>query len=292
MSRGARRGSRRERRERRSKWMFRSTVAGIVVFLGVAGVLWTQISDMHPQLDAATLCPVSRAPVEEHVILLDVTDAWSPLQDAVIRQEIERVRMSLPRFARVHVYVLDRERVVFPEADMELCNPGRPDQIEQLPVLRGATADVVANPSQMWQRWETGFVARVDSLIDEVAAGVGAERSFIMETLRTAAVRAFRRPAADSPPRYVHIVSDLLQHSDAYSHYRQARWTPEDARRLADPGSLGTPSMEGAQVIVYLIDREPVGSAPGKGRSDLVAFWDAFMSAQGAVVTRVRRIEG
>jgi hypothetical protein len=285
-------GSRRRKRQLRSQRQFFIAIAGVAVFLVAAGAIWLQVRDMHPALNADTFCPLSRAPSEEHVILIDVTDAWTPIQGFAIRQEIRQIQDALPRFARVHLYVLDRARVVFPEPDLELCNPGRPDQIEELPLLRGSTAAVVANPDQMWRRWEDGFVSQMETLLDRAAAGTGAERSHIMETVRTAAVRAFNRPRPDSPPRYVHVFSDLLQHSDTYSHYRHARWTPEDAKRLADPGMLGTPSMEGAQVIVYLVDRQPVGTAPGRSRSELVTFWDTFMSAQGAAVMRVRRIEG
>jgi hypothetical protein len=113
-----------------------------------------------------------------------------------------------------------------------------------------------------------------------------------METLQGAAIEVFGTGPRSDQLRKVHIFSDLLQHSDAFSLYRDARWSPESGRRLADLSSLGTTALDGAEVYLYLVDRDQVGVMGPDYLNALVEFWDAFLAAQNATVLRVRRIEG
>lgn len=278
-------------RERRASRNMLLAALGAGAFLVAAVALFAAARQLHPELDPVTFCPVDRPVEEEHLILLDATDAWDPLQRQVILQEFRQLQSALPRFARVHLYTIERSDNPLPQPELVLCNPGRASDLEPLPILGSLTPAVVANPEQMLERWEQGFIVRMDSTLGQHADSPPADHSRIMETLRGAAVETFGRPGPDSPPRYVHVFSDLLQNSSSYSHYSAPRWTQAEAETLADPGRLGTRALEGAEIEIYLIDR-PVFSDPGRQRGDLVAFWDRYLAAQGAPVRRVARIEG
>jgi hypothetical protein len=284
--------SRKAERDRRSRRNLFFAVSGGIFFVLTAFLLFFNSQSIHPPLDELTLCPTTRAPAQEHLVILDATDPWNDLQRRVILDEISLLQGRLPRFARVHLYTIVPGAPLMPEAALMLCNPGLPGQIEELPILRGWTAAAVANPALMVDRWNTGFISRMDSVLTRYAESPTAPQSPIMEILRGASVQAFGRADSDAAPKYVHIFSDMLQHSGAYSHYSPPAWSAEVARALADPGRNGTRSLEGATVSIFLIDRPEVGRRPGQSRGALVAFWESFLAAQGAILTRVERIEG
>ena len=84
----------------------------------------------------------------------------------------------------------------------------------------------------------------------------------------------------------------MLQHTDRYSHYADTAWTAADAQLLADLSAMGTTALLGAEVHLFLLDRDFVGRGPGNSRSALLEFWHTYFAAQGATLLRVRRIEG
>ena len=282
-----------QERARREQRALRNTtilvVLGVVlVGAGMVAALW-----WNPTLDEATLCPTDRSPAGEHIVVLDATDAWNPVQARVVHQEFQRIQQSLPRFARLTLYTLGDEgahaRGAEPFAPaLSLCNPGRPDDFGAFPVLGRLAGHLLANPHAMQERWKAEFAQRLDEVLEAEAQRAGAQTSPIMETVRWATLRA-EEPAA---PGVVYLFSDLLQHSDAYSVYRARDWNVEAARALADVGRLGTRGLEGYDVEIYFIERGSELAPAHYRRGALVAFWEAFFAQQGARVTRVRRLEG
>lgn len=283
----------RGRRAARNKALAIGSVGlALLLALGFGAMLLAGRS-IQPELDAATLCPSEEHIREEHLVLLDATDPWNPLQRRVIEQTFRDLQEELPRFARIYLHTIERSGAILPQPLVLLCHPGRPEDLEGMTMLGKATDDILANPRMMRERWTEGFVNRLDSVFAAQADLPSAAQSPIMETLRGAAVEAFGRGNAESkPPRHVHIFSDMLQNSTAYSHYRAAAWDPEHAVQLADPAETGTRSLEGARVNVYLLDRPALERNPEWSRVALVRFWDRYFSAQGATLIRVERVEG
>jgi hypothetical protein len=287
-----RRLSLREERERQSRRRLTLSIAGAGAVVAVAATLFVLTRNLHPPLDPHTLCPLNQPPAEEHLVVVDATDQWTAVQQAVIMQTVRQLQEELPRFARIHLYTLDSVSSALPEGALSLCNPGRPEDLEQMPMLGSKTANVVANPAKMMEQWDSGFVARINSVMASYVHTGAASRSPLMELLHGASVQAFGLPQTESPIRRVHIFSDLLQHSQHYSHYTTIRWTEQSATQLVETGSLVSPSLEGAQVHLYLIDRPAVRQTFGQTMNGLVSFWEAYFSAQKAQVKNVKRIPG
>lgn len=291
MTYGPKRPSPRQRREQRAKRRLALAVLVVAVMCAAAGGLYYLAGEWNPRL-GQDLCPLDRPPVEHVVILLDATDPWNAVQRTVMHQEFRRLQDSIQRFARLHLYAIGPEQAGHPTALVALCNPGRPSDFADFPLIGAKGAHVVGNPATLDSIWRNAFVQTLDSVFGIVAETGTASSSPIMETLRMAAIDVFGAASGRALPRSVHLFSDLLQHSSLYSHYRSASWTTKDASRLARLDAAGTSALNGVSVHLYLLDRDITGSGPGKERSALVHFWDTFLSEQGATVVRVRRIEG
>lgn len=261
----------------------------IVLLLG--GTSYWLARQWNPALSEADLCLVGKPPVEEVIIILDATDSWSPIQRARIAQELSAVQERIPRFARVTMYALESEVDGLPVPKLKLCNPGGVADYADFPLIGEAGVQLVSNPDVIERRWKDGFVRQVDSVFAQQAAHTGTSRSPLMETIRGAAIQAFGE-SHDSLKRTLYVFSDLLQHSDVFSHYTQTQWLQDDAVRLADLSRVGTTLLDGAEIHLYLVSRTFTGQRPSQNRVDLVSFWDTFFSAQGATVVRVKRIEG
>lgn len=282
-----------KRQERRWKWVFfvlATVLAGVV---GIVVMVMRDAEALHPEKDTFTLCPSSERISEEHLVLIDVTDSLNVLQRRIVQNVFSNLQERVPRFARIHLYPIDRSNTPLPEPALVLCNPGRPEDLDDLSVFAGLPAEWVSNPNRMRELWERAFNQRIDSVFATESRLSSAPESRIMETLRGASIEAFGRTESDrARPRYVHIFSDMLQNSERYSHYNGLGWSQDRAAALADPGRLGTQALKGAEIDIYLIDRPVMISRFTGLRGELILFWDRFFSEQGAIVSRVERIEG
>jgi len=294
----------RELRERRSSRNLRlATVGvGVVALLAVGGVLVA--TRVNPPL-GDDLCPADREPAAEVVVLLDATDPWNATQRAAIRGEFERIRNAVPRFARVRLFALEESLDGLPTPAVALCNPGTENDFASVPVLGRLSARFFANPARL-EQWRGGFETALDDMLSAVADDAGGRASPIMETVRGIALEAFptrapvvRAGTASGTPRpgdvtaadrRLYVFSDMLQHTDAYSHYRASAWSTGDAERLADVAAAGTARLGDVAIEIFLLDRGIRGE--GRGPGALAEFWEAWFAEQGAVVERVRRMEG
>lgn len=284
--------SRRTRRERLSKRILAAAVIAVIALMGTAAWLVSLAVKWNPVLDEQ-LCPTDRPPAEEVVVLIDVTDAWNATQRAVIKQEFQRIQAAVPRFGRIHLFAVRPVADTLPSPLLRLCNPGLPSDFDDFPAVGEAGARVVANPVQLEATWRDSYSGKLDSILASEASRGGEASSPLMETLRAAAIQVFGTGEnRDDRRRTIHVFSDMLQNSPRYSVYRDPTWTADDGSRLTDPGRLGTISLEGAQVYLYMLDRDVVGATEGHERGALVRLWDRYLAEQGATIMRVRRIEG
>lgn len=272
-----------ERDERVRRWLLFSVVALVVAVLAVVFLVCTA-RDVNPAV-GQDLCPTDREPTEEIVVIFDATDRWNAVQRSVITRYVQRIQNDVPRFARLSLFRVSTSTASdIPQPELQLCNPGR---LEDLGDLQGR---LFANPDSIEKRWQTGFASRLISMIPRDTTS---ERpsSYIMETVRGAAVELFGKDENAAGGRII-LFSDLLQNSRAYSHYRDPSWERASGERLANLDELGTSFLEGVRVEVYLLDRPPVGESEGHSRGNLIEFWDGYFTSQDARLIRVRRVEG
>ena len=207
--RGRQRGSGRRRRRNRTNpiWI---VVIVVAVAILIGGVIFVQ--DLRPEETDEWLCPSESGPSAGLAILLDLTDPLKKVQ-------YDRVKSLLDRWvSEAEPNTLIAVGAVRPNGGergiaFARCKPLEGKQANQL----------YENPRQIEERYQQEFRRPLKAIVNEMLNSPKADRSPIMESLQALLVGAPGFLDASYSRRVV-IVSDLLQHSDAFSFYRGDNW--------------------------------------------------------------------
>lgn len=258
----SRRGTRRRRRKR-SGGSVGWWVAAILMAVAIAAA-FVGFQFLAPQkLDTATLCPAKTGPEAGIVILIDLTDPLSVTQHARLRGVLEhRVAEAEP-----HTFMAIAQVAAAAAGSglaFGLCKPLDGDKANKF----------YQNPRRIAERYDRGFRRPLDALIDGLTSSAGAPQSPIMESLQAALAETPSFLDA-SWPRDLIIVSDLLQHSEAFSFYRGHDWGAFE--RSPDFDRMAY-NLRGVDVHIYRVPR------PGAGVDGAVVedFWVRYLDRSGA----------
>lgn len=217
----------RNRRSRNKKKKPNSNVGTALTIIGAiailialvgAGVFLTINTEKEIALNTDSLCPVSgsRGTV---AVLLDTTDALSPVTKAEIKSKILEIQKKLPRFYRVSVYKLT-ENGLTKEPIASICNPGRLDQMDEL-----ARQGLTANPILI-EKKHTEFKNTISESINDVfKEKFEAEQSPLLASLQELSL-AIPVPVNVDEDIYlagqnkIVFVTDFLEHTNVFSNYR------------------------------------------------------------------------
>jgi len=235
----------------------------------LAGAGYLAFASRPPRLNQATLCPLDGRPGASTLLVVDTTDPLTRVQAARLAATIRDARDSLPAQGRLTILFLDAANAYDPREILSLCNPGS---------IRDSNP-FTQTAKRVERRWREAFEAPVESAIESLLRAPAASRSPIVETIAAATAR----PDFDArnPNRRLLVVSDMLQHTNAYSHYAgRMRWESFAQSRLA-PAALA--DLTGATVEVEYIRR------PGTAHLQTEAhrsFWLAWFERNGATSVR------
>jgi len=211
------------------------------------------------------LCPKISGPAEGLVIFLDITDPLNPIQHdrltGLLEDRIKAAKQStLIAVGAVRAGSEDRG------ADFALCKP------------LDEGNEIYQNPEMIEKRYRKEFLDPFNAIVSEMLSSPMANRSPIMESLQALLVTTPGFVDAEYLRRVI-VVSDLLQHSDAFSFYRGDNWESfmrsSNAERLAG-------RLRDAEVEICHIPR------PGANvnRREVDDFWNRYFNRAG--VSRVR----
>ena len=281
------------RRKRRSRGRARrgagtgATVLGLTLLGVVAAILagflgagWW-LGRSAAEIDKGTFCPKD-GPISVTAVLIDATDPLNEGPREAVRIALDEVRDRVPTRGALEVYALDA--TASPSSSgllrplVGLCNPGRGGEINPL----------YGNPDMVERRWRDGFDGPLRRALDELTRPRGeASASPIMEAVQSVAVTAFRGRGRESVPLRLVVVSDMLQHTEGFSHYRGR---PDFAAFRNGPYYRKVRAdLRGAEVELFYLRRDT-----RKGLQDAahVQFWREFFTDQGGVFARFLPIEG
>lgn len=252
------------------------TIVALLAAL-VVGAWWIGQRTSVPT-DPETLCRTDVPPPVTHAVLIDVTDTLSGGERVQVLNEIERLRVRLPRFALLEIYAIDSAAT--PEAALiSICNPGRGEDMNSL----------YQNPAMAERRWEEGFRDRLNQTLDEVVMRSDSQQSLIFEAVRAVATESFGRVVLDGSEKHLTVFSDLLQHAPGeYSQY---------SRPLSDYGNFRQDryghatraNLAGVHVRVFYIERPSTHHLQDGSHQK---FWFEYFQAGGAVVEGFKKIFG
>lgn len=228
-----------------------------------------------PTLDQTTMCP-DDGPRGLTVLLVDTTDSLTPVQNADLRNQLQRLKEAVPEYCAVDVYMVAAvERDLLRPIGGRICNPGN-----------GSNASpFIRNPRLMRDRWAKRFSQPLDDLFTEMLNTPQAEQSPIFESIQSAAVTAFGRLSDGVKNRNLIIVSDMLHNTAEYSHYRAI---PDfnDFRSTTYYRRV-RPDLRGVDVELYYLRRDQ--TPQGKNH---IEFWQQYFADSGAKLVHVIALQG
>ena len=261
-----------------AKWLIASIVLAIGLLLGGGGWLYFKSNELRVATDADTLCRLDGALPEVAVVLLDLSSTLSEVQRLDVKNELTRLRDTVPRFGRIEIFAVDDRAPRVLEPILRLCNPGRGEDMNQL----------YQNPQLARQRWERDFASTLDAALAKLLGMPESATSPIFEAVQAVALQTFDDPKLDGvESRRLVLVSDLMQNVPSKLRMYDAIPEFEDFKRT--PYWLDVKAeLDNVDVTVLYLQR------PSSQRlwTTQIEFWSQYFGAQGASVERVQPLSG
>lgn len=255
---------------------------GLIIFLVLSVFALFIAAAIHamrqPQLDKATLCPVA-GPEALTVILIDHTDPLTVVQQADLRNHLDKIKNELGQYEGIMVYSVAPigQALLRPVVSL-LCNPGRGYRINPL----------IGNRRLVERQWLARFSAPLDQLFNALLQPPPpASTSPIMESIQAVAITAWGEPQAAKIPRRLVIVSDMLQHTPELSQYDKI--LPFETFRGSPYYRRVRTDLRGVKVAIIYVRRATRRAVQGKAH---IEFWQQYIHDMGGVVTGVDALQG
>jgi hypothetical protein len=245
----------------------------IAALVGGYGYLRLQASQT-VKLDPETFCPAD-GPVSVTAVLLDLTDPVAKPTLTDIQNRFEALMAEIPEGGQLTVFALTEQTSEIQEK-VSVCNPGNGQNVDPL----------IANPRLAKQRWEEAYHRPLEAFVEGLSNQASASRSPIMAGIQQIALNLFQSPRYANMSKRLIVVSDMLEHTDAYSHYRDG--ASMTRYRASDAYDLFRVPLNGLDVQLLLIQRL---NAPVE-QLDLAEFWAAWFQANQARNVNIVRLAG
>jgi hypothetical protein len=246
---------------------------GIVLIAALAlGAWWLRKTKV--QLDADN-CPIS-GPRAVHLIMIDRSDPISGQQAQRVRQHVNALKSGAGFGTRFDVYTLEGDTKKEMPPLLRVCAPGRPEEANEL----------IENPEFVRRRYDERFAAVLDKVIENLLQESTQQTSPIIESFRAASITSFGSITAGSIPLHVTLVSDMVQHTTATSHFRGEPDFSQLSKTQIWPSLR--PDLKGADVeILYLLrPNAKRASVPIQNRGHQL-FWEQLIAASGGRITNI-----
>ena len=255
----------RTRRRRRGKNSTGKNVLGILLIgvvisaFSVLGI-YAFIESQKPGYDPKSLCPENG--VNGHLaILVDTTDPISMTQLQAARQLIlEKIENVAPG-TRVSFSTVSPEREVRSSAFYTMCKPQSKEDANFW----------TQNAKLIKEQYDEKFISPVKRSLNDLLMAEGASFSPIMESLQEF-ITSIPGFLTDGASKELIIFSDLIQHTDTHSFYRNLSWESFESDGSASRLSR---NFFGAKVTVLKVP----SSATNVSIVD--DFWVRYFNAQG-----------
>lgn len=246
----------------------------LIVAAFVGWVAYTQISGRRTLAD--DLCPV-QGEDSLTVVLVDLTDPLSVAQKQDFKNQLERIRNSVPKYGRITLYQVAPTDQELLRPVLDLCNPGD-----------GSDAtETTGNPKRDRRRWEAKFSAPLDRAFDQLTQETGAKSSPIFKSVQSVVLSKLQRPDAAGKRKTLVVVSDLLQNDGGLDFYKHVpTW---DELKHSDQYQRSRADLNGVDMEVWMLSRPGLANLQN---TSLALLWAQAFTDQGARVGHVYNING
>ena len=247
----------------------------VLAVVAALGYFWHERQDRQQAFDPVNLCPLAGSPAYI-ALVFDKTDAYNSVQQKFLKRYFNDFKTKLSPGARVALYVIDDRNRNIIAPDFEVCAP-----------RTGTDANALyENPKLIRQRWLEQFEKPLDQAIEGFMKPSIAEYSPIMEIIQVVSLSAFPL-AQNNAAKKIIIVSDMLQHTPEWSHYR-GQMDFGALEQTAYFQRIRT-DLQGAEVQILYVRRDGMEKLQTKRHA---FFWADFIGAIGGRVTLIEKIDG
>ncbi len=254
------------RRKKAKKQHLQGLIIGLITLLlviGIAGAYYWTTKDA-TKLDKITNCPVKGSPQYISVIV-DKSDVFNPVQQAYLNKYFNEFKSSIPVGASVSLYIINDKPLENIKADFVICNPGDGSDANEF----------YQNPSKLRKKWETSFEKPLNDQISAFMQPSEAAQSPIMEMFQ---IVSLATPGeAKGKPKKLIVISDMLQHTAEWSHYRN-QFEFESLKNTPYFNSVRT-DLDGAAVEILMVRRDKYEKLQTKRNA---YFWFDFLKSINA----------
>lgn len=218
-------------------------------------------------------CRVDGLFSRDTVILLDSTEPLSESQQVDISNRAHKlVRDSLVH-ERFTIYALKDDPGRFQPA-MVICNPGD-----------GQDKPEILKAKKSLRIFKNEFERPMIESFKDMSNLESSESSPIMEMLKFVGLRTFER--SDSRDKRLILVSDMVEHTDAYSQYRDRRL---DFQNLSNTPYFREmrPRLDGVYIDLLYLERSSLSEI--QGSDHITKFWQPFVRRSGGQINNVTYI--
>lgn len=199
----------------------------IVAICLLAGLIYSYLWQGKPATDDIG-CLVNDPPPEVIAIMIDRTDPISPRQAALIGNKLRAIKDGTQRvlnaegveekseplreWTEFRAYTVGPvSREVLP-IDFRACLPGNPKDVD-------ITTESRRRAERVWAEFNEKF----ERYLTDIAPSSSESQSPLIESIQSIGATTFSHPQFNSEPKTrkrLIIISDMLQNSDLFSHYR------------------------------------------------------------------------
>lgn len=224
----------------------------------------------------STFCPINGSS-SVTAILIDETDQLSPVQQASLKNELQKIRDQIPKYGKIEVYLIGNTQRSLLQPILSLCNPGRAKQANIL----------YQNPTLIEKKWEDAFNNPIDRVISSLSNVNKSDHSPIMESIQSISVSAFNKPNTKKAKFRLIIASDMLQYTSEFNLYNfntksLPSFSSEYLKKMRS-------DLRGVKIEILLFRRTTTKNIQSH---QLINFWEAFFNHQGAIIERIYAITG
>ncbi len=249
-------------------------LAAVVFFAIVAGFGWLYVQASARNVALADdFCPLT-GPSEQVLVLVDATDAISPITQTELLNHLSDLAGSVRKGGRFELRILepgtDRTRTLFSS-----CNPGDGSDLDHW----------TGNPEAAQRRWRDSFDGPLREAMAQALIAAGADTSPIMAGIQQIAVDRLGTEQLRSIPAQLVVVSDMLENTAYFSMYQSgadlAAFAASDAARRFRT------NLAGATTEIWLIQRETRVSSRA-----VAEFWAGWIAQNGGAFGRALQLQG
>lgn len=220
------------------------------------------------------MCPVD-GPYGVTVFLVDTTDPVSEITVTDARNrlfdEINRAQLG----ELLEIYSLTEKAGELTPMFIG-CKPDDGSQASQW----------TANPRMIKRDWERSFARPLEEVSGKLDQGTAGSQSPIMAAIQKIKLNVFDRYKSGSTPRRLIIMSDMIEHTPSFSHYRSG--SDFEAFKKSPGYYEFRTNLSGVDVDIWVIDR---GIQRFRSREH-VGFWETWVSDNKGRLTHAVLLEG